>query len=262
MEDSLGGCMRTAVAPRSWQAWCAMSVALACVAVAAEPSFAGTYVMRNCDVPGQAPAPIGPWRPVPAPTTVLVDNCSVGGGFDFTLPSARTMGQLTDASLSLDAPTDEPRRAIGLVRLRIWTTTLLTGTGQPLSASGSAFGTGTAFAFGLESDGLSAKAAVDLDLPPPTSTVLVNLHCPSGHDRPARADSPQPDCYADADVPLELRGAEITLREDVAPTASAVGGTLLVDKPVSEVAASTTRQRTWNRGSPRSKPSSVRPSSP
>jgi hypothetical protein len=247
MEASLGARMRVhmvgrtgprrraALVPGACRAWCAISVALACLAVGAEPSFAGTYVMRNCDVPGHAPAPIGPWRPVPAPTTVLVDNCSVGGGFDFTLPWARTMGQLTNASLNIDPPTDEPRRAIGLVRLRIWTKTLLTGTGQPLSARGEVYGTGVVGGFEMESDGSSAKAAVDLDLPPPPLAVRVILHCAAGNDRPARAASVQPDCYADADVPLEVRGTELTLREDVAPAGSAASGSLLGNEPVSAV---------------------------
>ncbi|MEY2441832.1 MAG: hypothetical protein QOJ46_1258, partial [bacterium] len=197
-------------------------------------SFAGTYVMRNCDVPGQAPAPIGPWRPVPAPTTVLVDNCSVGGGFDFTLPWSQTMRPSADASLQLDVPTYAPRHAIGLVRLRIWTKTLLTGTGGPLLAWGDAFGAGAGVAFGVESDGSSATPAVDLELPPPTSTVLVNLHCVGGNDR-SRAASLQPDCHADADVPLEVHGTELTLREDVAPAGAAAGGTLLANEPVSSM---------------------------
>jgi hypothetical protein len=234
MEDLLGGWMRAPCVPRSWRAWCATSAALAWVAVAAEPSIAGTYVMRSCDVPGQAPAPIGPWRPVPAPTTVLVDNCSVGGGFDFTLPWARTMGKFTAASLNLDAPTDEARSAISLDRVRIWTKTQLTGTGHRLSALGGAIGRSGGLAFGVESASSSAEAAVDADLLAKTSSVYVILRC-ADSDRPRATPTEQPDCYADAEVPLELRGMEVTLDEDVAPAGSAAGGTLLGDEPVSAV---------------------------
>jgi hypothetical protein len=166
---------------------------------------------------------------------MLVDNCSVGGGVDFTLPWARTMGKFTDAKLNLDAPTDAARHAISFDRIRLWTTTRLTGSGRFLSAAGLVAGAHP-FWFGLPSASSPGnEPAVDFEPPPGTTAVNVVLHC-ADSDRPARAARIEdPDCYADAQVPLELRGMEITLREDVAPTGSAVGGTLLGDKPVSAV---------------------------
>ena len=222
-------------ARRLCRASCAGCLVVAGIAMATEPAVAGTYPMRNCNVPGQAAAPMGPWRPAPAPTTVLVDNCSAGGGFDFTLPWAKTMGLMTDATLNLERPTDEARRSIALDRLRVWTKTQFTGTGALLSAVGSTASTTGSFMFGLQADGSSAGPVSDFDVPPRTTAVRLLLHC-GVPDYPARAaPRAESDCTADSDVPLEVRGIELTLREDVAPAGSAVGGTLLGDKPVSAI---------------------------
>ena len=222
---------RRAAVARMCRAGCALLISVASISVTAEASFAGTYVMRSCNVPGQAPAPMGPWRSEPAPTTVLVDNCSTGGGFDFTLPWARTMGNSTDARLSLDAPTDPGRRAIRLERIRFWIKARLTGIGEPLR-----FYSGGPISWYFSQPNQSPiEPSADYDLPRETSALYMVLHCGGDADRPRAARLVDPDCHADADVPLEVRGIELTLHEDVTPAGSAVGGTLLGDKPVSVV---------------------------
>ncbi len=214
-----------------------MSVVLASIAVAAEPSLAGKYVMRNCNVPGQPPAAMGPWRAVPAPTTVLVDNCSRGEGFDFSLPWGRTMGAFTYALLDLDLPKGEAGHAIAFDRIRVWSEAQLTSSGQPMSVTGDGVTIGGAFGLGgLGSVGSPAQQpSVDADLPPKVLALNLMLYCGGASERPTRGAASEPDCYAAADVPLEVRGIEITLREDVAPAGSAIGGSLLGDKPASEV---------------------------
>jgi hypothetical protein len=113
--------------------------------------------------------------------------------------------------------------------------TQLTGAGEPLSVWGSGTAAGGG-AFGLGLVGSSAQEpSVDTDLPPEMLDLRLGLHCGGNPDRPTQAASSQPDCYADARVPLSLRGIEITLREDIAPIGSAVAGSLLGDMPVSEV---------------------------
>jgi hypothetical protein len=114
---------------------------------------------------------MGPWRSVSAPTTMLVDNCATGGGFDFTLPWATTMGAQTDATLNLDRPTDEARRVIAMARVRIWADVHLTATGDDLSATGGASGTGGGSWAGFGLDGSSAEAPVDVALSSATSRV-------------------------------------------------------------------------------------------
>ncbi|HEV2752609.1 MAG TPA: hypothetical protein VGV36_02100, partial [Solirubrobacteraceae bacterium] len=52
---------------------------------------AGTYVMRSCNVPGQPPAPAGPWTWQNTSGTTNFDDCAVGGNFGLTFPAQRFM---------------------------------------------------------------------------------------------------------------------------------------------------------------------------
>jgi hypothetical protein len=202
----------------------AAMVAFCCCAVSPEPSAAGTYVMRSCDVPGYAPAPMGPWRATPASTVVLDDNCSAGGGFMFTLP-ARTMPDGTRASLALATPTEGPR---AVERLRIWGEARLEGSALPLHVEPS--GGGLSLVSGwLSADYEPIDYAVSAK-PPSIGLVLV---C-GDTDRP-RAAATASECNSDADVPLEIRGIEVTIREDVPPTGSVIGETPSGEVPVSGV---------------------------
>src|SRR4051812_3968900 len=59
---------------RGCLAACATVAALASIAVTPGRTFAGTYVMRSCNLPAQPAATMGPWRSVPSPSIALVDN--------------------------------------------------------------------------------------------------------------------------------------------------------------------------------------------
>ena len=53
-------------------------------ACTADFAHAGTYVMRNCSVPGYPNASLGPWQPATAQSNaVAVDACISGGGIGF-----------------------------------------------------------------------------------------------------------------------------------------------------------------------------------
>lgn len=189
-------------------------------------------MMRSCDVPGQPPAPIGPWRAVPAPTTTFVDQCSAGGGLGFSLPFARVMSNQTSASLNLAAPT-EGGGSIAFERFRVWANLRLATTGGPLRVDGVATTAGQPASLEHVSGGFDEHAPIEFLARSPVTTLGLVLTC-GDSDRP-RAEPAPIDCHAEADVPLLLRGIEVTLREEVAPRGSATGGTLLGELPVSGV---------------------------
>jgi hypothetical protein len=199
---------------------------------APQPSVAGTYVMRNCDVPGYPRAPIGPWLSTTAPNVVAVDNCAGGGGFSFALPT-RSIIEGTAPSLDLVTPNDAARQDIAFELVRIWMSARLTGTGSPLSvALGTGFGTFAAF----ESPGKDALETPVGQALSNVSHVRLDLTCDRPEDRPAGGSrSATGPCYANDPVPLEVRGLEVTLSEDIPPAGSAVAGTVLAGQPVSGV---------------------------
>jgi len=209
---------------------CATVAALASIAATPGRTFAGTYVMRSCNVPTQPAATMGPWRPVPSPSIALVVNCSVGGGVDFRLPSTRASGAYETASLILEAPRDEQRRVIALKRVRVWGNARLNGTG-PLQTN-TAIGRIADVRIDLDALGsYGDDVPVEQNLASLTSSVQLALTCGES-DRPTWAAAGETACYADVDLPLQVRGIEVTLREDVAPTGSVVGGTLLGNQPI------------------------------
>jgi hypothetical protein len=141
------------------------------------------------------------------------------------------MGKFETASLILEAPKDEARRVIALKRIRVWGNARLNGTGRPLQTNTSVGRIADA-RISLDSLGsFGEDVPVEADLAPLTFSVQLALTCGES-DRPTAAAADEVDCYADVDLPLEVRGIEVTLREDVAPAGSVVGGTLLGDQPV------------------------------
>ena len=191
-----------------------------------QTASAGTYVMHSCEVPGHLPGPISPWRSVPARDTTLVSGCAAGTGFQFALSEARNMAYPSRASLDLRVPPDAALGAVSIERVRAWVDTRLGTTARILKADMRAVQDPA----GLVNlpDGLSAlQSPTELVLPPGTKAVQVSLLC-TGSDRQTRVQFASPtDCYARDIIPLHVRGIEATLREDVSPSASAVGGTLL-----------------------------------
>ncbi len=211
---------------------CFLVITLASVAVSAQPSFAGTYPMRSCAVPGQPVAPLAPWGATTTANVSILDGCATGSGIRFVLPGARSMIDPSRASLDLALPSDQSQSSTTIEGVRAWVITRFAGLypvvrGVVGLVQGPAVATAAEFGDGLNDSDPVTQAS----LPNPSSGVQIALVC-KGSDRPTRVDVVST-CDFDHDTPLEVRGLEVTLREDVAPKASAFGGTLLTDGSVS-----------------------------
>ena len=68
---------RTWRGTRPWRGLVATVIVLLLPSILADPAQGGTYVMRNCDVPGRASASLGPWGTAEMqPNARLVDACA------------------------------------------------------------------------------------------------------------------------------------------------------------------------------------------
>lgn len=196
----------------------------------AEQARAGTYVIRSCNVPGHATAPITPWKASPAANTAAFDTCAQGGGFGFRFPGERTMTPYDNANFELTEP-----NGIQLRRIRLWFMyRLARGTGSKLVGLASAFDDqgGRSNSHDMYPPGSSRLAApLDDALRDDVRGYKVAVWCVGfGGNTP-----PAPSCHPGDAVPLEIRGVEMTLEEGLAPAGSVRGGTLFADGPVSAV---------------------------
>ncbi len=57
----------------------------------AEFARAGTYVMRNCGVPGYENAALGPWHALTVSDITVTDACQAGGGWNFSFEGAHEL---------------------------------------------------------------------------------------------------------------------------------------------------------------------------
>jgi hypothetical protein len=177
---------------------------------------------------------MGPWRPAPGADIVIVNGCTSGGGYRFTLPGVRTMNNPSRATLDLALPANGAG-AITLVGIRAWASTRLAGSGVRPGAGIIVLSAARAETVASFEDARSAlEPVVVTSLPPPAPALQIALVCEQS-DRPAATSSLDSFCNLNDATPFELRGVEVTLREDVRPTGSAVGGTLLGDTPVSGI---------------------------
>ena len=180
---------------------------------------------------------MGPWQPTSAANVVLLDACASGGGYRFMLPGVRTMDNPSQASLDLALPSSDGG-AIAAVGIRAWAKTRLAGSGTPLGARLDVVNSGSdPWLYTLESfgDGRSEFEPLAVTpLPRPASAVKLVLICEET-DRPTPTRAAGTNCVANDAAPFELLGVEVTLREDVQPTGSAVGGSILAGPPVSGV---------------------------
>lgn len=179
----------------------------------------GTYLMKSCNVPGARSAPAAPWRWINTTNTYSNDECGSGGGFGI---NAGSMDRVSAAAVVLDRPSAGPISAITIRRVRLWMVARLSGAGSSLfiawSSGGPTGTTASASLFGPPGgDTLSVPYATPL-LAPDTASFVLLLSC-SGNTF---------DGCAPASInPLEVRGAEVTLQEDVPPTGAIVSGSLL-----------------------------------
>lgn len=199
----------------------ALVVAIASTLAIAADARAGTYIMRTCNVPGSAPAPVGPWKWEYAYHSTGFDDCSSGGGFGFAFLNELIMARVSSAALLLEREATGPKSAIAIRQVRLWLIARLSGTGSFLyvvtrtASSGSSTQTDV---FAPPGGNTLAYPSVSPILPMDTRAFRVALAC---------SGSSWNDCYPASRRPLELRGAEVTLEEQAPPTAAILGGTAL-----------------------------------
>jgi len=81
---------------------------------------AGTYMMRNCDVPGHANAGLGPWQITVVPSNMAaVDECVKGGGLGFAFSGPRRLAADTGVLLTLSGANVGPRSPVKLVKVAV-----------------------------------------------------------------------------------------------------------------------------------------------
>lgn len=190
----------------------------------ADAAKAGTYVIRNCNVPSAPRTPVGPWRWAPTATgTFGHDECASGGGFGI---HAGTMPWGHSSGVSLETPP-----AIGIRRVRLWLVVKLQSSGSTLFSvvtSGNANVQNPVDLFGPPGGSTLATPYVSPLLAADTHIYFVLINCAGGTGAPCTA--------GDADV-LDIRGVETTLEESTAPTGSIEGGGLMADAPQSGIRA-------------------------
>lgn len=200
-----------------------VTIAVFLGAIGIESARAGTYVMRNCDVPGQPYAPLGPWTiPYGAyPELTISDECATGGGVTFNVEGSQPLpgGVRT---IGISRPTG-PRGQIKLVKAVFWYAARLVGSGQPLSFWTRGYRTAESYYQGLSSPPPGSENLVgEQVMEPETIEFRVGLGCGPMADPP---------CVAANRVPLMIRGIEMTLSENEPPFVLPPSGTFVDDGP-------------------------------
>jgi hypothetical protein len=190
----------------------ALLIAVILYAVVTAPNVqAETYKLYSCNVPGRTtPVPsTAPWKAnLDGLNTFYFDNCQFGGSFGIGL-NVLAMRPNSSASLALVRPDAGTKSAIGIVRYRTWVTAELAGSGAPafIDDGGSFSPPG-----GTTPDNAPWVSPL---FPPTNPGVYVRLRCTAG------------DCSFNSRTPLQARGIEADLYEDVPPSGVIEGGTLL-----------------------------------
>lgn len=184
---------------------------------------AGTYVMRNCNVPGHGNSLMYPWQVNDSDYSDIfaVDRCASGEGFAAHVGDSRRLAYAHGVNIYLTKPTGA-RSEIDFVKLVVWYAARLAGTGNALYFRTSEYRTGGSLHVGLfdTAPGSESVTAEHL-LSPETTAVHMSIQC--GPWGPAQPDP----CVAAHGVPWLLRGMEVTLSEDVPPIVLPLTGSLL-----------------------------------
>ncbi len=200
----------------------AMALPLLVGAVAAQDAHAGTYVMRNCSVPGYDVAPLGPWQPYEAPDMIVSDACASGGGVGFGFSGEQAVWPTTSAVVALKRPTAGPRSAIKLSRVELWYASRLAGSGAPLHL-------GYWLTYPEDMATYSSESLpnpIDVTLNSDSVGTFSAVRCPGGA-------SGNEYCYPSHPMPFQALGMRTTLTEDVRPWGAILGGSLLESGPQS-----------------------------
>jgi hypothetical protein len=190
-------------------------------ALAPQSAAAGTYVMRSCNVPGQAPAPAGPWTLQPRVGSTAFNDCARGGGFGIGFPGSTQMLREERMHLGITVPETSGKKNVNIEQVRLWMIGRLSGSGSPaflplegVATSGSRQRTETWGPPGGES---LTRPVVTSVYAADTRAFSAILFCSGG--------SPN-GCLLDSNRPVDIHGAEVTLRESVLPSLALTGGTL------------------------------------
>ena len=111
---------------------------------------AGTYVMRNCNVPGHGNSLLYPWQINDADYSDIfaVDGCASGLGFAAHVGVSRQLAYAHGVNIYLRKPTGA-RSEIDFVKLVVWYAARLAGTGNALYFRTSEYRTGGSLHVGL-----------------------------------------------------------------------------------------------------------------
>lgn len=173
------------------------------------------YVVRSCNVPGQGVASAGAWTWLAlAPGMYANDECASGGGFGI---NAGPMPRATVGVLALQTPTP----SIAIRQVRLWMIARLGGSGSGLFITLFANGAMSEIrndVFGPPGGDTLRTPYITPALPPDTRLFRIWFACTGGTPEGCTPSSPSP---------VEIRGAETTLYEAVAPSGAIMGGTLL-----------------------------------
>ena len=199
-----------------------LAVGMHLTVAGAPAAFAGTYAMWNCNVPGHANSLMHPWQQTDNPAPVaMVDACATGGGVGFSFASSGELGGGRSVGINIQKPTGA-RSQIKFVKLVLWYAARLTSSGQPLYFRSDDVRTNGAWYPGLSNAPPGSENVVaEQQLSPDTQAVYIGVQC-----GPGGVVSPTP-CVMAQDVPLLIRGIEVTLSEEVPPIVSRPSGTLL-----------------------------------
>jgi hypothetical protein len=198
------------------------SVLLLVACVNVNRADAGTYLMRSCNVPGEHRAPAAPWRWVHTAGTYANDECASGGGFGL---NTGVMQRASAAAVLLARPTEGPQSVIAIRRVRLWMIARLGGSGSALfvaMSSGDSKSTVAQDIFGPPGGDTLTAPYVSPTLLSDTALFSVVLSC---------SGSAPDGCTPTSINPLEIRGAEVTLFEDMAPAGMIDGEKLLGKGP-------------------------------
>lgn len=200
-----------------------MVFTIAVAVTIADPALGGTYVIRNCNVPGEGGRAIGPWHwdPSTAGGTFGHDECASGGGFGI---NAGTMPWGYSTGVTLETPP-----AIAIRRVRLWLVVRLRSTGSSLFSnvvSGNASVANPVDLFGSPGGSTLAAPYTSPLLASDTHIYLVLIGCAGGTGEPCTA--------VDSDV-LDIKGVETTLEENAPPGGSFEATELFNDGPQSGI---------------------------
>lgn len=197
------------------------------------PAHAGTYVMRNCDVPGHPPTSLGPWvassyTPEPTPKMTVGDACASGGGVGFTFAGARTMTPGSAwARITIARPSSGPQSEIRLVSVAMWYAARFGGSGQELGLIASEASSDKTLTNHWRVAGRPGGERLSFERRLSRADAdgfSVGMYC-----GPVQDPIPPDPCVADDATPFLVRGMELTLSEDKPPTVLEPAGTLLAE---------------------------------